>query len=537
MGKAADATGIHFRMLNTTKGPAVQSPRCQSDKEAYSLYFRKLVTETPHLYILHDLVMEIVAENGVVKGVKTQSGSVFTAKAVVLTTGTFLGGVLHIGNQTFVGGRTGEPAAPELSKSLAAHGIVLGRLKTGTPVRLLKTSLHYDRMTRQDPDPVPQPFSFETTAIDRPTVPCWMTKTTEETHRIIKENLHRAPLYTGQITSPGPRYCPSIETKVVRFADKPSHTVFVEPEGIESEEMYPNGISTSMPVDVQEKMVHSIPGLEDAVITRWAYAVEYDFVRTHQLAPTMSCKPMKGLFIAGQINGTSGYEEAAAQGLIAGVNAARMVLGKELMTVPRDSSYIGVLIDDLVTHDMTEPYRMFTSRAENRLSLRHDNADRRLLELAEELGLLSKERIAQTREKERKITEAVAVSRKEHVDGKSVDVLLKRQDANVHALFENSPALAQIGLTKVEREQLALDLRYEGYLKRQESDKKRSAHMEEFHLAEDLDYRKIPGLRNETREKLTLHKPDTLGRARRIPGITPADITVIELYLRKLAPK
>ncbi|MBN1809801.1 MAG: tRNA uridine-5-carboxymethylaminomethyl(34) synthesis enzyme MnmG [Planctomycetes bacterium] len=536
MARAIDATGIHFRMLNTTKGPAVQSPRAQADKALYSAYFARLLANTPRLTAVGDTVSALLAEDGALKGVRTLSGSEYTARSVVLTTGTFLGGVLHVGDDNFPGGRLDEPSAPALSASLTALGIELGRLKTGTPARLLRSSLDYSRMDVQHPDPLPQPFSFDTSAIDRPSVPCYITHTTAETHRIIRDNLHRAPLYTGRITSTGPRYCPSIETKIVRFPDRTSHTVFVEPEGIDSQEMYPNGISTSLPRDVQLDMLRSIPGLEDAVVLKWAYAVEYDFVRTHQLSPTMQCRRLPGLFLAGQINGTSGYEEAAAQGLLAGINAARLAAAANLLEIPRASSYIGVLVDDLVTHDIAEPYRMFTSRAENRLALRHDNADRRLVDLAAAIGLLPAGRIRRTRRKAERFSGAAETCRRTFIGGRSVDRLLRRPGADPAEFFASSPELRSLGLPPNEISELAVDLRYEGYLKREETSARRSERMENFPLPAGLDYARIPGLRSETVEKLALLRPDTLGRARRVPGVTPADITVLEIYLQSLWP-
>lgn len=532
MGLAIDATGIHFRMLNTRKGPAMHSPRAQADKDAYSQYFRRVLEATNGLHLLHDEVTALLVEQEMVKGVRLRSGVSYFAPAVVLTTGTFLGGKIYIGDEVFGGGRTGEIASDELSRSLKTLGLELGRLKTGTPPRLLGSSIDFTTMRIQEPDPEPTPFSFRTAGLSRPQVPCYVTRTTERTRGVILANLDRSPLFSGRIAGVGPRYCPSIEDKIVRFPDHPTHTVFVEPEGLDNEEWYPNGISSSLPVDVQTEIVHSIAGLEQAQITRWAYAVEYDFVRTHQLTRSMECKLVAGLFLAGQINGTSGYEEAAGQGIIAGINAARKTKGKPPVILPRRSSYVGVLIDDLVTRDINEPYRMFTSRAENRLELRHDNADRRLLGISREIGLLPADVLEAFAAKGRAIEAALKTLAEHRYQGRPLVTLLRRPDLD----GEPEPVrevLDALGLSPCERRQVACDARYEGYLKRQHACIEGMEHWETRSIPGDLDYLAIHGLRTESRNKLAKARPHTLADALRITGVTPADVQVIEIHLRR----
>jgi len=531
MGKVADATGIQFRMLNTGKGPAVQSPRAQSDRSGYRAEMKRRVEGQENLRLLQATVEEILVEGGAVKGVRCLGGIEVRGGAVILTTGTFLRGLIHVGPATAVGGRMGEPSAEGLSGSLAAHGLRLGRLKTGTPPRVDGRTVRLDALEPQYGDERPRPFSFSTTSLPGPQLPCYMTHTNARTHDIIRENLDRAPLYTGQIRSMGPRYCPSIEDKVVRFAGKEGHAVFLEPEGRETDEYYCNGIPTSLPVDVQEELVHSIYGLESAHIVRYGYAIEYDFVPPTQLRPSLETKAVAGLFHAGQINGTSGYEEAAAQGLMAGINAALKLRGEEALVLGRDEAYIGVLIDDLVTLGTEEPYRMFTSRAEFRLLLRHDNADRRLMAYGHRMGLVSEGRFARLREKERRIEEVREMLERCRRGDRTLAELLRRPGTDFDDLRGLECSLDAMDVPEEVAEQVQIELKYEGYIKRQLQEVEKVRRLEGWRIPEDFDYGSLKTIRTESRQKLSAVRPATLGQASRVSGVTPADISVLMVHL------
>lgn len=532
MGLATDATGIQFRMLNRSKGPAVQSPRAQTDKHAYQAFMRTRLEETPNLTIVEAMASEVLVQGAQVCGVRCADGVAISAPAVILTTGTFLRGIMHIGTERFPGGRLDEPASNDLSASLERLGLDLRRLKTGTPVRLDAGTVDLDKLEAQQGDADPAPFSFLNDRIDRPQVPCWITYTNEPIHQLIRDNLHRAPLYTGQIKSVGPRYCPSIETKIVRFADKDRHQVFLEPEDEARTTIYCNGISTSLPKDVQEQMLRLMPGTERARIVHYAYAIEYDYCPPVQLQPSLETRKVAGLFLAGQINGTSGYEEAAGQGIVAGINAVRRLQGKEPLVLRRDQAYIGVMIDDLLTRGIDEPYRMFTSRAEHRLALRSDNADRRLTPLGISVGLVQRDRQARFQSKLDAIARLKSHLKSTRCEGVTLWDLLRRPDGETHEAvrraFEES---ADCGREVLEA--IAVDAKYEGYLAKQERIAALQHGLDSKRIPTDLDYDKIEHLRAEAKEKLIAFKPATLGHASRLSGITPADITVLQVYLKK----
>jgi tRNA uridine 5-carboxymethylaminomethyl modification enzyme len=549
MGRAADATGIQFRLLNRSKGPAVQSPRAQTDKYKYQDFMRQRLEETPNLTIVEAMAAEVLAENGQVRGVRCTGDLTFLAPTVILTTGTFLRGLMHIGTEQYPGGRLGEPAADELSQSLERIGLELKRLKTGTPVRLDATTVDLEKLEIQYGDADPVPFSFLTERLDRPQTPCWITYTNERIHQLIRDNLHRAPLYTGQIKSVGPRYCPSIETKVVRFADKDRHQVFLEPEDEARTTIYCNGISTSLPRDVQEQMLCLLPGTEHARIVHYAYAIEYDYCPPVQLQPSLETKKIAGLFLAGQINGTSGYEEAAGQGILAGINAACKLQGRDPLVLGRDQAYIGVLIDDLLTKGIDEPYRMFTSRAEYRLSLRSDNADRRLTPLGRSVGLVDRIRWDKF---QRKLDAIAALTRRlqsTRREGVSLWELLRRPGTAMADFgFRLADSAAGTALESAIRnpqsavewprdilEAVAIDARYEGYLAKQERLVALQRSLDSKRIPPHLEYTAIKHLRAEAKEKLMAFRPATLGHASRIAGITPADITVLQVFLKKNA--
>lgn len=533
MGLATDATGIQFRLLNRSKGPAVHAPRAQTDKYKYQDFMRQRLEGTPNLTIIEGMVAEVLTQGPQVCGVRCADGRMLSAPTVILTTGTFLRGLMHVGTEQSPGGRLGEPAANELSESLSRIGLELGRLKTGTPVRLDAATVDLDKLEIQLGDPDPMPFSFLTDRIDRPQTPCWITYTNEAIHRLIRDNLNRAPLYTGQIKSVGPRYCPSIETKIIRFADKDRHQVFLEPEDEARTTIYCNGISTSLPRDVQEQMLKLMPGTESARIVHYAYAIEYDYCPPIQLEASLETRRIAGLFLAGQINGTSGYEEAAGQGIIAGINAARRLQGKEPLVLGRDQAYIGVLIDDLLTKGIDEPYRMFTSRAEHRLTLRSDNADRRLTEIGRSAGLVDESRYGKFQSKHDAIESLKRHLRSVRPGGVRLWDLLRRPDSDMPDRLPELPEVKSNGYGRDVLEAVIVDAKYEGYLAKEERLIAAQRNLDSRKIPPDLDYATIEHLRMEAKEKLTTFKPATLGHASRISGITPADITVIQVHLRR----
>lgn len=531
MAKVIDESGIQFKLLNTGKGPAVQSPRAQADKKKYQFLMKKRLEEQKNLYIKQEKVNELCIENFAVHGVIGTSGLKYKAKAVIITTGTFLNGKIHCGESISSGGRSGEPASVSLSKEFRKFGFEVGRLKTGTPPRINSKSVDFSNLIEQPGDEVIQPFSFSTDKIEREQVLCYITYTNQETHQILKSNLNRSPLYTGQINGIGPRYCPSIEDKVVRFADKNRHQIFLEPEGLDTNELYCNGISTSMPPDVQEEMMHSIKGLENADITRYGYAVEYDFIPPTQVNLSLETKQIENLFLAGQINGTSGYEEAAAQGLMAGINSALKIKNEKPFVLDRSEAYIGVLIDDLVTKGTKEPYRMFTSRAEYRLLLRHDNADRRLSRYGYKFGLISGVEWDALEQKEEMILKTKKHLESNFIDNVSMSKYLRRPGNNFDALFEKDDVLSELNITKTVQEQILIESKYEGYIKRQQSQIDKFKKMEHYKIPDWIEFDKIPEMRIEARQKLHEINPVSLGQACRISGVSPADISVLMLYI------
>ncbi len=533
MGLATDATGIQFRLLNRSKGPAVQAPRAQADKYKYKDYIRMQLEQTANLTIVEAMATQILTKKNNVRAVRCRDGRIYNAPTVVLTTGTFLRGLMHIGTQQFAGGRLGEPAANELSESLQQIGLELGRLKTGTPARLDAATVDLDKLDVQQGDERPVPFSFMNERIDRPKIPCWITCTNEKIHKLIRDNLHRAPLYSGQITSTGPRYCPSIETKVMRFADKKRHQVFLEPEDEEITTIYCNGISTSLPKDVQKQMLKLLGGTENARIIHYGYAIEYDYCPPIQLKPNLETRNISGLFLAGQINGTSGYEEAAGQGIVAGINAAGKLQSKEPLILGRDQAYIGVMIDDLLTKGLDEPYRMFTSRAEYRLMLRADNADRRLTKIGKSAGLVDEKRWERFQNKLENISKLKSYLKNNRSGGISLWEQLRRPGNTLVETLAEDLDVKNMNLADDVFQAVIIDAKYEGYLAKQERLVAGFRALENKKIPADLDYNSIAHLRAEAKEKLSVFKPSTFGQASRLSGITPADITVIQIHLKK----
>ncbi|WP_448583224.1 tRNA uridine-5-carboxymethylaminomethyl(34) synthesis enzyme MnmG [Thermocrinis sp.] len=545
MGKAIDHTGIQFKMLNTRKGKAVWSPRAQADKKAYREYMKRVCETQENLHIKQDEVVDIVVKDGKVVAVKTRLGLEYKVKAVVVTTGTFLNGLIYIGDKTFPAGRAWEPNSTGLSEFYRRHGFPLMRFKTGTPARLDRRTIDFSNLEVAPGDDPPPKFSFWTEPVGtywfgkgKKQAVCWITYTTPKTHEIIRKNLHRTALYGGLIKGIGPRYCPSIEDKVVKFPDKERHQVFLEPEGWDTVEIYPNGLSTSLPEEVQWEMYRSIPGLERVELIRPAYAIEYDIVPPTELYPTLETKKIRGLFHAGNFNGTTGYEEAAGQGILAGINACLRAFGKDPIYLRRDESYIGIMVDDLTTKGVSEPYRLFTSRSEYRLYLRQDNAILRLAKLGKDLGLLSEEQYKLVRELEREIKSwlefykeyKVSVAIGSDVKPYSLSQLLTSE----YSIYDLKNLGVEIPAHPYVAEEVEIELKYEPYLERERKLNEKLKKLEDTPIPEDIDYDKVPGLTTEAREKLKKFKPLTVGQASRMDGITPATITALLAYLGKL---
>lgn len=551
MGEAADATYIQMRMLNSSKGPAVRALRAQSDKKQYMDYMRNVIQNNENIYLRQACITDLIAENGVITGAVDEFGIEYKARTVILTTGTSLCGRIFVGLKSYSAGRLGEMAAIGLSDSLKKLGINIKKLKTGTPSRVDKRTIDYSKMQIQPPDEELYFYSFKPNRPVRPQVPCYLTRTTEETHRIIRDNLDKSPMFQGLIEGVGPRYCPSIEDKVVRFAQNPSHHIFVEPEGLGTYEVYIQGFSSSLPADVQVKMLHTLPGLEKAHVIKPAYAVEYDYVPAVQTMHSLMSKNIQGLFFAGQINGTSGYEEAAGQGLIAGINAVNYLNNSEMLELSRSSSYIGTLIDDLVTKDIQDPYRMLTSRSEYRLLLRQDNADARLTEIGRKIGLIDDAQFKVYTEKQQniekemsrllehkisatdKVNEILAKYGENMERGMKAAELLKRPNITYKILQEIDETTANLNVARDIYEQVEVLIKYEGYLKRQAYQVEQAGKLDKFKIPEDIDYDKIDHISSETKDKLKKIRPKTLAQASRIGGVKPADISILMVLLER----
>ena len=551
MGEVTDATYLQLKVLNSSKGPAVRALRAQSDKAEYTRYMRNLIESNENIYLKQCCITELLVDGDKIIGAVDELGTEYKAQAIVLTTGTSLEGRIFVGLQSFSAGRLGEQAAIGLSDSLHKLGIETKKLKTGTPARVDKRTIDYSKMTIQPGDEELSFFSFKPNRPIRKTYPCYLTRTTEETHNIIRANLDKSPMYQGLIHGVGPRYCPSIEDKIVRFASNPSHHIFIEPEGLGTYETYIQGFSTSLPMDVQVKMLRSLPGLENAHIIKPAYAVEYDYVPAVQTTHSLMSKKIKGLFFGGQINGTSGYEEAAAQGLIAGINAFNYINGSEMLELSRSSSYTGTLIDDLVTKDIQDPYRMLTSRSEYRLLLRQDNADERLMPIGHKLGLIDDTQFERFKEKQHQIEEerirlqelkipaseeinGILAKYEEHIDrGMRAAELLKRPNITYKILKELDSSTDELNLPKEVFEQVEVIIKYDGYIKRQEDQVDQAGKLEKFKIPDNIDYTRIEHISTETKEKLEKIRPKTLAQAARIGGVKPADISILMVMLEK----